>query len=180
MHANSITQTRLKELLHFSPDTGLFTWLKRKPSDFKVAKQSESWNIRFSGKKAGSPHCQGYLSIAVFHRKLLAHRLAWLYIYGELPEDQIDHIDHCKTNNKISNLRLASNAMNGKNMSFSKANTSGFTGVVWHKAAQKWSAQICHEGKRKYLGLFTNKQDAIAARTAAELKYNFHPNHGSR
>lgn len=98
---------------------------------------------------------------------------------GPIPKGyQIDHLDHNRYNNRIENLRLVTNQENHRNMPIRKDNCSGYTGVRWVIDRGKWSATICIDGKTKHLGLFRDKDDAIAARQEAEIKYGFHPNHG--
>jgi hypothetical protein len=94
---------------------------------------------------------------------------------GEFPEDQVDHIDGNGLNNIWTNLRPVTCGENQKNRRKYARNTSGTTGVYWYKQARKWRSLI----HNKHLGLFHNKEDAIAARKAAEVFYNFHENHGT-
>lgn len=107
-----------------------------------------------------------------------AHRLAWLYIYGEWPSDQIDHINHIRTDNRIKNLRDASSYENSKNQSIPKNNTSGVLGVGWNKLGRKWRSNISVNGKRLHLGCFDYFIVACAVRKEAELEYEYHENHG--
>jgi len=129
------------------------------------------------GMVAGGVDSGGYLKIKVFGKARMSHRLAFLYILGWIPE-QVDHIDHVRTNNQWINLRPASNMINGMNQSLSIKNKSGHSGVMWNKAVSKWIAQIKAKDKNIYLGSFDKKDDAIHARKVAENKYGFHPNHG--
>lgn len=159
-----ITQEQLKKALHYNPEIGLFTRIKA------------AQRVRV-GDVAGCKTGKGYIKIMVYRKPYLAHRLAWLYVYGEWPE-QIDHINHITNDNRIINLRSVTNQENHKNRSMHKKNTSGITGVCRDKATEKWRAQICANGKVVYLGEFTNKSDAVKARKAAENKYGFHALHG--
>lgn len=122
--------------------------------------------------------CQ-YLHVMIDGKKYKAHRLIWLLHYGAWPKQFIDHIDGNGLNNRVENLRDVSHTENQQNSRKSSANVSGVVGVIWHKQAQKWQAQIKAGGKRIHLGLFTDKAEAVAARKAAEVKYGYHPNHGS-
>lgn len=94
----------------------------------------------------------------------LAHRLAWLYVYGEWPKNQIDHINRIKTDNKIKNLRDVTNSTNQHNNAIRRHNTSGTTGVMTLKSKNSWGAQIYVNNKRIYLGVFKTKEEAISAR----------------
>ena len=91
----------------------------------------------------------------------------------------IDHINHISTDNRWVNLRVVSQADNTKNASKRRDNTSGVTGVIWHKATSKWQVSIDAARKRVYGGLFDSFEDAVAKRKELELKYGFHPNHGT-
>ena len=109
----------------------------------------------------------------------LAHRVAWLLYYGVDPGDlEIDHIDQDPSNNRISNLRVVNHKDNSMNQGKSKNNTSGITGVCWHKVACKWRVYISNHGEPQYLGIFTDKFEAICARKSAENRLGYHENHG--
>jgi hypothetical protein len=154
-----LTQARLKQLLHYDAETGVFMWIshQRRPD--------------LIGTIAGSPQGQGYLLINVDNHKYKAHRLAWLYVYGEWPSFHIDHRNRIKSDNWIDNLRQATKAQNEMNKGLRANNSSGVTGVYWSIAAQKWQAYIRVNGRAKYLGIFDQKDGAIAARRTAELTH---------
>ncbi len=120
-----------------------------------------------------------YFRISINKSWYLVHRLAWLYEYGEFPDGEIDHINHDRFDNRISNLRIVSREDNCRNMSKSKANTSGTTGVNWHKHQKRWVARIHVDKKRIELGAFIEFSDAVNARKNAEVLYGYHENHGS-
>ena len=166
-----LTQDQLKEILHYCPETGVLTWLV-----------SPNPRLR-KGAEAGCVHTQRgnkpYRIVRVSNRAYPAHRLAFLYMTGEFPEDQVDHIDGNGCNNIWSNLRAVTGLENKKNMRKYASNTSGTAGVCWHVKCNKWVSQIKVEGKSKHLGYFTNKEDAIAVRKVAEIELGFHPNHGT-
>lgn len=161
-----ITQERLKKLLHYNPDTGIFTSLCARG---KIK----------SDDTLGWDSAAGYLGISIDYKFYMAHRLAWLYVYGDFPKKDIDHINHKKTDNRISNLRDVTKSQNLRNQKIRTDNTAGATGISWHKCAGKWRVYICVGGKQKHLGLFTDKDDAISARKAANKKYMYHINHGN-
>ena len=98
---------------------------------------------------------------------------------GEFPKEDMDHIDHIKTNNKWSNLREVSNQENHKNLKKNVNNKSGVSGVWWDAQRTKWIAHITVARKKIHLGVFKTKEGAVKARKEAEIKYGFHENHGS-
>ncbi len=163
---------RLRQLLAYNPDTGALTWL---PSDTMRAAR----NTRFADRPAlTGRHRQGYLQGRVEGVSVYAHRVAWAMHYGRWPEGQIDHVNHDTSDNRISNLRLVDKSTNARNLPKLRSNTSGQTGVYWNRRSSKWSAMIRVNRELLGLGYFTDKQDAIAARQAAEVRYGFHSNHG--
>ena len=145
-----ISEARLKELMTYDPETGDFAFLKRR-------------GYRGAGLKAGSMTAFGYWRIRIDRREYHAHRLAWLYVYGEWPEKDIDHINAIKTDNRIANLRIATPAQNNANQPLTSRNSSGFKGVTWHKRCGKWQAAIKVSGRTFHLGLFERAEDAHAA-----------------
>lgn len=158
---------------------GKIYWLERPPEFFKNPRKSCSWNSRFSGKEAFTTiGNHGYFSGSFFGKDYLLHRIIWLLKYGAFPENQIDHINHDRKDNRIENLREASNRENGLNQSLSSNNTSGVNGVYFNNPCKKWHARIKVDGKNKNLGLFLTLDEAKAARCAADKKYGFHQNHG--
>ncbi len=160
-----LTQSRLKELLHYDPETGDFIWLEYLSSRSNI------------GHEAGCIK-HGYRYIGINNVQYSAHRLVFLYLYGKFPPYQVDHINGIKDDNKRINLRRVDQSENLKNAAISKNNTSGFVGVCWHKRAKKWRAVIYSCGKNITLGAFDNVEDAIEARKLANIKYGFHKNHG--
>jgi hypothetical protein len=113
-------------------------------------------------------------------RGYLAHRVVWALVHGAWPQKQIDHIDHDRTNNRVENLRIVGHQENHRNTTLRKNNASGFMGVSWYKAGEKWTAYIMIDRVKKHLGCFDALEDAVAARRAAEARFGFHENHGTR
>lgn len=146
-----LTQERLKDVLHYDESTGIFTW--------RVAL---SRRVRI-GDVAGTVTNRGYITIKIDGRLYRAHRIAWLYVHGTFPPDQIDHIDHRRANNSIANLRLATQSENSMNMRLSAKNTSGFKGVSMYKPSGKWMAYAKLGGKQYHLGYFHTAEAASAA-----------------
>lgn len=149
-----ITHERLHNLLNYEPETGFFY-------------------SKANGKKVGSITDCGYRIISVLGESLSAHRLAWLYVYGYVPENWIDHINQKKDDNRISNLREVSPLCSARNRPIRSDNTSGVVGVCWHKNSGKWVAGIKLNGKRVHLGIFKTKIEAVKARRKAEVEHGF-------
>lgn len=159
-----LTQSRLKELLNYDPDTGIFT-----------RRVSASNRVKI-GDRAGSVNGMGYRHIYVDGNLYLAHRLAWLYVYGGFPPSGIDHINAVKDDNRIVNLREATQSENNQNRAKQSNNTSGFRGVSWHATAKKWHARIGVGNKLKHIGLFDTPEAAHAAYLAAKAElHKFNP-----
>ncbi len=158
------TQEQIKKALDYNPQTGIFTWKQR-------GDVPPEWNARWAGKKTGSQK-KGHYLIRLNYVHYHAHHLAWVYMTGKSPSEEIDHRDTDGLNNKWENLREATPTQNRCNRGTQKNNKSGYKGVSWHKKAQKWVVYICINKKSYNLGLFENIQDAHAAYKAAALKYH--------
>lgn len=147
---DTLTQERLKELLDYDPDTGIFVW-KTRPSQ----------NVK-AGDIAGCKHSFGYVIICIRGTLYLAHRLAWLYVYGKWPENKIDHIDHDPGNTRIANLRDVTHSINMQNTyQASKNNLNHLLGVSPNRKGFK--ARIYHDGKSKCLGTYQTALEAHLA-----------------
>lgn len=158
-------RARVFELLDYDELSGLFRW-----------KVSRKRNQVKAGSTAGSLRLNGYISIGIDGKTVYAHRLAWLVIHGEWPTCSLDHIDGDPTNNAIANLREATQAENAQNVRRPISNSSGVTGVHWHKQIKRWQAYVTVNGKRISAGCYGTKEEATAARMQkkAEL-HTFHP-----
>lgn len=154
-----LTAEYLRSVLAYSQETGIFTW-----------KVSHARRIRV-GDAAGCLGSKGYLHIQLQSRLYKAHRLAWLYVLGEWPKLDIDHINRNRSDNRIANLREVTHKQNLQNAGKYSHNTSGHTGVYWYKQTAKWQAQIAHHQKKIHLGFFNTIEEAISARKAAEKLY---------
>jgi len=172
-----ITQEQLKQLMHYDPLTGVFTWLERSVDLFPLERVWKMWNTRYSGKEAGSLDKSGYLFARIISKAYRIHRLSWLYVFNEWPIE-IDHINHIKNDNRIENLRNVSRIINLQNQTMKKNNASGFNGVCFDNERKKWRVQVSVSGKSIHLGRFNDIESAIKARNEANIKYNFHSNHG--
>lgn len=149
----TITQARVLEVLNYDPVTGLFAYK--------------------SGRGNGGTHTKdGYLQLKVDGAIYFAHRLAWLYVHGQWPADQIDHRNGVRGYNRIANLREASPSENAQNKGVRVGTASRFPGVVWHERDKRWQAQIRKDGRLYYLGGFAD--EASAARAYVEAKAKLH------
>lgn len=149
---------RLRDVLSYNEETGQFVWKKR-------------ISIRIMpGKNAASMSSDGYYRIGIDGARIKAHRLAWLYVYGEDPPAMIDHIDGNKTNNAISNLRAADNKINGQNQR--RANIDSKTGTlgVTKRSENAFVSHIGKDGKNYYIGSFRSAEAAHSAYVEAKRK----------
>lgn len=162
---NLLTLKRLKELLSYNPETGDFHWLVPRGRAKK-------------GDLAGCTHGYGHRQITIDRKQYRAHRLAWFYIHGKWPEEEIDHIEHDQSDNAINLLRDVPHKENQKNRKLNSNNTSGVAGVCFRPLKNKWKAYISVNRKVKNLGEFTSFKEAVEARKEAEVRYGYHENHG--
>lgn len=145
----------LREILSYDEATGEFRW--REDFSRKVK----------AGDRAGAVSEQGYVRIGIWGTQYRAHRLAWLYVHGEWPPQQIDHINNDRRDNRISNLRLATSEINAQNRRTAlPGNSSGLLGVS--ASGKRYVASISHMGKNNYLGRFDDPAEAHAAYVKAK------------
>jgi hypothetical protein len=153
----NLTEQRLRELLHYDQFTGVFTWRVRRGN---VAR----------GSVAGARKSDGYLQIGIDGRLFLAHRLAWLYMNGEWPAGDVDHMNWNILDNSAANLRDVPRMLNMQNQRKShKDSYTGFLGVHFDKRRGKFIARITTPGtSRLHLGQFDTGEEAHAAYLAAK------------
>jgi len=153
---STLTQHKLLSLLDYDASTGDFRW--------RVSRGSV-----VAGGVAGSPHSRGYTSIRIDGRLYLAHRLAWLAVTGALPVDQLDHINGDKRDNRIANLREASNQTNNQNYRKSKKNSkTGYLGVCHEPRGDSYVAYLRVDGKTRNLGTYKTPEEAHAVYVQAK------------
>ena len=163
---SAITQARLKELMSYKESTGVFTWIK--PTSNRVK----------AGSVANTNDGRGYIRITIDGVQYRAHRLAILYSTGNLPAEEVDHLNRVKSDNRLVNLKVSSHAENGRNRALSSNNVSGIHGVRYRKERNCWTAKIEFDGAVYNLGHFKDLFEAVCARKSAEREYGFSVNHG--
>lgn len=152
--------------LSYNPETGVFI------------RNKTGGGVR-KGSVAGRKKHNGYIEISINNKRYYAHRLAWLIYYGFWPECQIDHINGVRDDNRICNLRIATNMQNQYNAKKPKNNTSGVKGVYWQKQVKKWQAYCDVNGKRYHLGLFSDIERArLSVMKFREKMHKEFCNHG--
>lgn len=163
-----ISQDRLKRLLSYDQESGVFAWNESRA------------NIK-AGAVAGCVGIEGYIQISIDKRMYLAHRLAWLYVNGEWPDQMLDHINGNRSDNRIANLRLSNNSLNQQNTKLSVRNTSGYRGVhpLKHKKVPRWAARITVNGEKISLGEFDSPEEAFSVYVEAAKKYHKHTTVGA-
>lgn len=162
-----LNQAQLKEKLSYDQDTGEFTW--------KIIQRGTR-----KGSTAGSVNDQGYIIIRLNNVAYRAHRLAWLYVNGEFPTHEIDHVNGDRADNRLVNLRDVPRKENKKNVGKYITNLSGVNGVRWYAPLKKWHVQIQHNNLKIHVGYFTCLDTAISERKRVEQELGFHNNHGER
>ncbi len=160
----------IKWLLAYDPVTGAMTWNVDRSSTAR------------KGDNAGSMHKDGYLQIKFrgYGCSSFCHRLAVVLMTGAWPDGEVDHINGIRTDNRWENLRLVSRSQNMRNRKIGRRNTSGIMGVHWCKRFSCWKARIDKDGEKFNLGSFRNLLDAASARKSAEMRLDFHINHGRK
>lgn len=143
-----MTAEQLREVLAYHPETGMFNWKKAMARRLTV------------GQVAGCIGGPGYIQIWVKGRRYYGHRLAWFHYYGKWPENEIDHRNGIKTDNRIANLREANSRQNKAN---AKPKHQGLKGTTWDKNRKKWHASICYNRKTINLGRFNTEEEAHEA-----------------
>ena len=155
------TEARLKALLHYDSETGVFRWKVRRGGAAQV------------GSVAGRIESKGYRQITVDWVAVMEHRLAWFYVTGEWPPYEIDHINGCRTDNRFANLRLATHGQNQQNIARAHmTNRSGLLGVT--EQGGRYHARITHDGVCHRLGGFATAEAAHQAYLKAKKSIHTH------
>lgn len=170
---NTLTPERLREVVTYSPETGIFTWNSRRGV-------RPCTNAMLLGKTVGTKYADGnteYLAFTIDGKRYRAHRLAWLYITSEWPE-RIDHINGIGDDNRFSNLRSVPNSGNSKNQALRSGSRTGVSGVHLVPRRKKYRVLIQKDGKDYFGGSFTDLGEAAESAKKLYKKLGFHPNHG--
>lgn len=168
-----MTDTELSTLFNsyftYNPTTGILLWKRRAANCVSIGTPAGSINTIRNRKR-----------VCLHGKEYYNSRVIWTMVHGSIPPNmEVDHLNHNPLDNRLTNLRLVEGKENKKNLGMNSRNNSGFTGVHWCKTRKKWQACIRINGKSINLGRFTELDSAISARKAANLKYGFHPNHGT-
>ena len=152
---DSLTYEKAIEIFRYDAETGS---LERKLNNGK-------WRVC-----GHEPTCNGYGRVGIDGKKYSTHRLIWLLVYGEWPENDIDHIDRDRMNNRLENLRAVTRTENNHNHGVHKNNSSGYPGVSLFKRDKKYRAQIRINGKCISLGLYITAEEAFTAHMLAKIQ----------
>lgn len=161
------SQDIIKSVLDYNPETGIFTWKERKVTHYQII----CFNKRFAKKEAGCINNKGYVVIGLVGKEYYAHCLAWIYMTGKSPTEDIDHRDLNTSNNKWDNLRIGTRSQNHANKHISPYNTSGYKGVSLFRRDGTWRAQIQVRGENVHLGYYDTPEEAHAVYCKAAKKY---------
>jgi len=158
-----LTQSYLQEIFHYLPETGEL-----------IRKKSISGTNLKAGQRAGAMRSDGYRAVKIDGIRYLEHRVIWMYVFGDWPTQDIDHINGIIDDNRISNLRDVCKSHNQQNQRKPrKDNTSGYLGVTWSVKLQSWIAQIGINGTRKHIGVYKTAEQAHEAYLITKRK--MHP-----
>lgn len=159
-----LTAERLRELLNYDENTGVFRWRTKTSNRAIVGSPAGCLSLSRGGHRR--------IEIRLDGKLYKAHRLVWLYVHGRWPADQIDHIDADPTNNRISNLRECNNQQNHYNLPTRRTNKTGYKGVCYVAARRRFHAYIRVEGRNTFLGSFSTAEQAHEAYKTATKKFH--------
>ena len=158
----------IARLFTYDRETGVLYW-----------KERTRYTIRRKYVAGSSKGKEGYRQVRIGKKMYREHRIIMMLCFGHIPENaEIDHINHVRDDNRLDNLRFVTRGENLKNKSVSSKNTTGVTGVYFHKRVQKYAAQSKVNRQVHFLGYYDTLEEAAAVRADANLKFNFHANHG--
>lgn len=179
---NQLTKDLLHEIFSYDAETGVLKhklrprWMFTK--GYNGGETSwKTWNSQNAGQAISNVGSGGYHRVNISGNRYFAHRLIWMMVYGEWP-DEIDHINGNPSDNRLCNLRAVNRQENLRNLSRRSDNSSGITGVSYSKRDNVFLAYITVDGHTKVIGRFETIKDAAKARKAAEIEHGYHANHG--
>ena len=159
----------VSETFTYDRGSGVLYWRKRNRNTIR--------HKYVAGSSKGAT--DGYRRVGIKGKIYQEHRIIMVLCFGHIPENaEIDHINHVRDDNRLDNLRFVTQGENLKNQSVSSKSTTGVTGVYFSKSRNKFVAQIKVNRQVHYLGIYSTLEEAAAARAEANLKFNFHANHG--
>jgi len=154
-----LSYSYVKDIFDYRPDGNLI-WKKRR----------KGVTI---GNVAGSTPSGWYTEVHIDQKSYLAHRVIWLWHHGYMPENDLDHINKIKHDNRIENLREASRQCNARNTGNHISNSSGVKGVHWGRSIERWCSSVTVDNSIYYIGSYLNLDNAVLARLAAEQCLNW-------
>ena len=173
-----IDKNYLDSCFHYDSSTGILKWKSRPLDHFATVRGWRTFNSQKAGKVAGTENLNGYLQVCINKKVFLVHRLAFILNEHNLDGYHVDHLNHDRKDNRWANLRLVLQSENNKNLTMRKTNSIGITGVYFNPEEKLWYPRIQVDYSNIYLGATKDFFEACCRRKSAELKYNFHKNHG--
>ncbi len=172
-----VEQFKLKEIFVLNSEDGNF-YNKFTRNSRAMKGKLAGYIVNYKSNKDNDSPLQ-YRYVRIDNKVYRIHRLVWIYVYGEIPDDMdIDHINGNGLDNRLENLRLASRQENAKNRKITKNIKHGVFGISFCKPINKWRAMIKNNNVLEHIGYFGTKDDAVEARKNKEKEYGFHSNHG--
>jgi hypothetical protein len=168
--AEEFTPSDVQKLLAYDAETGTLTWKPRAVRPGRLGAHDRAWNTSHSGKVTGGANQFGYPVVQVGGRPRASHRLIWAIVHGRWPTPCIDHINGDRADNRLVNLREATNLQNRANATVRSDSKVGVKGVQFHPQTGKWRARIRVDGKQKSLGLYESVEAAAKAYAAESVK----------
>ncbi len=165
---NTIDADEVRRVLAYNPDTGVFRWIV-----------SLNKRIRIDSVAGGQNGTTGYLMIMIHGERYAGHRLAFLWMTGSFPPEDVDHINGVRDDNRWLNLRPVSRAENQMNCGIRSNNITGVVGVSWNKYHGKWQSTIKSDRVQIHIGYFDDFDEAVRERKEFERQIGYHPNHGN-
>ena len=165
-----ISFNEVRQFFHYNPDTGVM----------RRTHKTDRWGNVYPYNSEPLSLTNGYRTANFKGDVYKIHRLIWLYVTGEWPAHDIDHINGDRLDNRLCNLRSVPRSENTKNRGINSNNETGCPGIHWEKNVGKYRVRISVNGVRQCLGFYTDLNDAIEVKKKAEIEHGFHENHGER